>query len=301
MGKVTTHWQPSLPVLVCYALVVCCHLAGYLAERRGSTPERQRQLGQQALAFHGGLLVVLIAVISPIRYWASVYIWVHALQDVLLAFVAPSLIVLGAPWQPLRRAWHLLTRSAGRARQAIDPADQPDTSGSRRWLAGPILVAVAFNVGWIGWHMPALFNPTRSSVPVQYTEYGCYLLLGTLFWLQLIGSAPFRPAMSVLRRVVLLVATTAVGTVLGMMLVFSSGEFYPVYGGAAHHIMTVLDDQQLAGAVLWMGVLPPLIVAGVALLMRWFDDEESAGLTADINKLLTNQRRSSWPSRPVIR
>jgi putative membrane protein len=298
---VTGHWQLSLPVLVCYALVACCQLAGYLAERSGSTPERRRQLRQQALAFHGGLLVVLIATISPIRYWASVYIWVHALQDVLLAFVAPSLIVLGAPWQPLRRTWQLITRSAGQARQAVDPADQPEPSGSRRWLAGPILVVVAFNVGWIGWHMPALFNPTRSNVLAQYAEYGCYLLLGTLFWLQLIGSAPFRPAMSVLRRIVLLVATTAAGTVLGMMLVFSSGRFYPVYGGASHHIMTLLDDQQLAGAVLWMGLLPPLIVAGVAMLMRWFDDEESAGLSADITRLLSAKQRSSWPSRPVIR
>src|SRR5580658_9821474 len=133
MGKVTAHWQPSLPVLICYALVACCQLAGYLAQRSGSTPEQRRQLRWQALAFHAGLLVVLIAVVSPIRYWSSVYIWVHALQDVLLALVAPSLIVLGAPWQPLRRTWNLVTRSkpADRAGQAVDPADLPDTSGGR--------------------------------------------------------------------------------------------------------------------------------------------------------------------------
>ena len=40
--------------------------------------------------------------------------------------------------------------------------------------------------------------------------------------------------------------------------------------------MTVLDDQQVGGAVLWMGMLPPLIIAAVALLMRWMSDEESA-------------------------
>ncbi len=303
MGKVTAHWQPSLLVLVCYALVACCQLVGYLALRGGSTAERRRQLDQQALAFHLGLLVVLIAFISPIRYWSSVYVWVHAMQDVLLAYVAPILIVLGAPWQPLRRALDLAIRrgSADRAGHAIDPADQPETGGSRRWPARPVVAVVAFNVVWLGWHVaPALFDATRSNLLAQYAEYACYLLVGTVFWLQLMGSAPFRPTLTLLRRILLLVATTVVSTILGMMLVFSSGRWYPVYGVTAHHIMTLLDDQQLAGAVLWMGVLPPLVVAGVALLMRWFDDEERDAISADLNRLLTRQR-SSWPSRSVIR
>jgi cytochrome c oxidase assembly factor CtaG len=61
-------------------------------------------------------------------------------------------------------------------------------------------------------------------------------------------------------------------------------------------VMTVLDDQQLSGAVLWMGMLPPLITAGVALLMRWLSEEESAGL----DRLLT-PRKSAWSARPGIR
>ena len=62
----------------------------------------------------------------------------------------------------------------------------------------------------------------------------------------------------------------------------------------------MLDDQQLSGAVLWMGMLPPLIIAGVALMMQWLSDEESAELSAGLDRLLT-PRRHGWPSRPVIR
>ena len=40
-----------------------------------------------------------------------------------------------------------------------------------------------------------------------------------------------------------------------MVLVFGYGVLYPGYANPAHHVMTVLDDQQLAGAVLWMGML----------------------------------------------
>jgi len=75
---------------------------------------------------------------------------------------------------------------------------------------------------------------------------------------------------------------------------------YRAYGNAAHHVMTVVDDQQLAGAVLWMGMLPPMIVAAVAVLVRWLSDEESQALSAGIDRLLTRPG-SAWPSRPRFR
>ena len=89
-------------------------------------------------------------------------------------------------------------------------------------------------------------------------------------------------------------------TVLGMVLVFGSSVIYPSYANAAHHVMTVLDDQQLAGAVLWMGMLPPVIIAAVAVLLRWIDHEEAEALSVGFNRLL-KPRESAWPSRPRFR
>jgi len=52
--------------------------------------------------------------------------------------------------------------------------------------------------------------------------------------------------------------------------------------------------------VLWMGMLPPVITAAVAVLVRWLNDEESDALSAGLDRLLT-QRSSAWPSRPRFR
>jgi putative membrane protein len=160
---------------------------------------------------------------------------------------------------------------------------------------------VAFNVVVVSWQLPALFDPARANGALALLEHGSYVAVGLLLWLQLISSRPINAPASPLRRVGMLVGTVIVWTVLGMVLVFGSNVFYPGYANSAHHaVMTVLDDQQLSGAVLWMGMLPALIIASVALLTQWLDNEESADLSAGLDRLL-GQRRGGWPSRPVIR
>jgi putative membrane protein len=219
-----------------------------------------------------------------------VFIWVRALQALLVAVVGPGLIVLGAPWLAFGRV--------RRPRPADAAAD--DSNPVTFLVARPVIAVVVFNIVFVGWQLPALFEAAWSNSAVALAEHVTYLAAGVLLWLQLISSRPISLPSPPLRRLALLVATTGVSTVLGMVLVFGNGVLYPAYANSAHHIMTVLDDQQLSGAVLWMGMLPPLITAGVALLNQWLNNEEAADLSAGLNRLLA-PRRGGWPSRPVIR
>jgi putative membrane protein len=280
MSLVLSHWSVNWPALIVYAVLAGAHLTGLgrlLAG--GGAPADRRTMTREAALFQGGILLALLAVVSPLGYQAGVFIWVRAVQDLVLAVVAPGLIVLGAPWP------------AFGARQTSRPG---------WWLRWPLATVAAFNVIWVAWHLPALYDRLPSSPGAQAADYVLYLAAGTLFWLQLIGSRPWSPAAPPLRRAMLLVGTVVVDTVLGMVLVFGSGVIYPAYANAAHHVMTVLDDQQLAGAVLWMGMLPPVASAAVVVLMRWLDREESDALSAGFDRLL-KPRASAWASRSRYR
>jgi cytochrome c oxidase assembly factor CtaG len=163
-----------------------------------------------------------------------------------------------------------------------------------------VAAVVVFNVLVVCWQVPALYDAARASSALALLEHASYAAGGLLLWFQLISSRPISAQAPALRRAGLLVGTVIVWTVLGMVLVFGSNVLYTGYANSAHHIMSVLDDQQLSGAVLWMGMLPPALIVGVALLKQWLDNEESAELSAGLDRLLA-QRRGGWPSRPVIR
>jgi putative membrane protein len=273
------HWSASWPVLIAYVLLAAAHLAGVRKSRAAPASGTSREvLLREAAVFQLGLALIVAAIVSPLGYWSTVYLSARAGQELAVAVFGPGLLVLGAPWAALRASPGLLSRLA----------------------AWPVFPVVAANVVWIAWQLPLLADPAHGSALVRLAEYATYVVTGVVFWFQLISSRPFAQQTPPLRRFTLLTGTVVAFTVLGMVLVFGDNKFYPAWGGALHTAMSVVDDQQLAGAILWMGMLIPLVAAGVALLMQWFSNEESAELEAGLDRLLT-PRRHDWPSRPVHR
>jgi putative membrane protein len=94
------HWSVD-PFLAVVAFLVVWHEIGLARLARRSRPDRTAQRRRRSWLFYGGLAVLLITVCSPLDYWADDYFFVHMIQHLLLMFAAPSLVVAGAPWQPL--------------------------------------------------------------------------------------------------------------------------------------------------------------------------------------------------------
>ncbi len=339
MDMVVSHWSANVAVIAACLAIAGVHLAGVRGMaadlRRGGTSVPVGQ-ARAAVAFDAGLVAVLLALVSPLAYWSRDFIWIRSLQDLLLAVVAPPLIVLGAPWLPLRRGLGRRTggqmatpgaESAGPA-AVVPAAAGPDPAGpaaagpdakaagaraawpgaraaagrsAAGWLTWPLAVTCAFTVIWCGWHIPVLYDGALRSPLLFAAEVVCYLGVGTAFWLQLIGSRPMAPSARPLRRVMLIGGTVVTSTIMAMVLTFGANVIYPAYLGAGHHhLLTLVADQQLGGAILWVLVLPTYIIAGVALLQSWLNDEESEALALGLDRLL-RPPKSAWPTRTGLR
>ena len=281
MRYLLEHWSLD-PFLVLVAVVAAWHETGLHRLAKRSRPERTRQRRIRSLWFYAGLAVLLLAVDSPIDYWSDAYFTVHMVQHLLLMFAAPSLVVAGAPGQPLLaalpgRSGKAVTRSVLAGRWAR-PARAAFT-----FLTGPVVAVAAFDLAMIVWHIPAAFDLAADNPAVHvWLEHGSFFATGVLFWLQFIPSPPFRSRMPLLGRAAALLATNVVMIFIAMSLsIFATHSVYAPYQHVPGVTLPAFADQQIGAAILWVcgdfWALPTMIVT----IRKLLSDETGVGTALD--------------------
>jgi putative membrane protein len=294
MSYLVDHWSFD-PFLIVVVVLVIWHEIGLARLARRSRPERTRQRRRRSWLFYGGLAVLLIAVQSPIDYWADDYFFMHMIQHLLLMFAAPTLVVAGAPWQPL------LDGLPGRSGQAV-------TRGTLRggwsrplravgaFLLRPWVAVALFNVVMIAWHVPALFDLAENNQAVHiWLMHGSFFAAGVLFWLQFIPSPPFRRRMPLPSQAAALIMTNVVMWVLAMsMSILTRVSWYSVYNHVPGVTLSPFADQQIGAAILWVcgdfWAIPALIL----VIRRMTDEDGSMG--AALDKILRRGPGGGWAS-----
>jgi putative membrane protein len=293
MSYLTGHWSFD-PFLVLALAVAAWHETGLWRLARRSRPDRTRQRRLRSLWFYAGLAVLLLAVESPIDYWADDYFFGHMIQHLLLMFAAPSLIVAGAPWQPLLAA---LPGRSGRSvtRGVLAGGWSRPLRGFGALLLRPWVSVGLFNAAMIAWHLPGPYDLAERNGAVHiWLMHGSMFAAGVLFWLQFIPSPPFHRRMPLLSQALALLGTNVIMIGMAMALsIFVTGSVYPVYDHIPGVTLPPFADQQIGAAILWVcgdfWALPTMIV----LVRRMVASEGS--MTVALDKMLS--RGASQASR----
>ncbi len=252
MSYLVDHWSFD-PFLIVAIAVTIWHEIGLWRLAKRSRPERTTERRRRSLWFYAGLALLLIAVQSPIDYWADDYFFVHMMQHLLLMFAAPSLIVAGAPWQPLLAA---LPGRSGQSvtRQVLAGGWSRPLRAAGGFFLLPWVSIALFNVVMIGWHLPGPYDLAENNSAVHiWLMHGSYFAAGILFWLQYIPSPPFRRRMPLISQAMGLIVTNVVMIGLAMALsIFVSHSVYPVYDHVPGVTLPPFADQQIGAAILWV-------------------------------------------------
>jgi cytochrome c oxidase assembly factor CtaG len=209
--------------------------------------------------FAAAILVMATALLSPLDGLSEQLFTAHMIQHMLLAAVAPPLIVLAAPekvllWALPRRGRRLGGRLRARMHGLVGFVTAP--------LVAWALHAVAI---WV-WHMPRLYELALASDVVHATEHLAFVGTGCLLWWSILARRRYALG------IILLFGTAVHSGALGALLAFSNHVLYPAQTAAASRWgLTPLDDQRLAGLIMWVpgGVL--YVVAMSVLFVVWLD------------------------------
>lgn len=252
MSYVLEHWTFD-PVVIAIGLTALAHEVGLRRLNHRSSPVSSYRRRRNSWMFYAGLVLLTMAIVSPIDYWASSYFYIHMIAHIILSFFAPMLIVAGAPWVPLMFALPVRTRrSVGRFFYLSQKAEPIRAAG--RGIRNPWVAFGSFNVTMLIWHIPALLDLSeRNNLVHIWLMHTSFIVTGLLFWLQIIPSHPIKRTLGPVVQVGAIIATNVVMTVLAMsMSILTSVSWYKVYNNVPGVTFSPFADQQIGAAILWV-------------------------------------------------
>jgi cytochrome c oxidase assembly factor CtaG len=230
----------------------------------------------QVAAFGVGLIVVFVALITPLAALADALFSAHMVQHLLLILLAAPLLVLGAPLVPFLWALPAPARKrVGRWWQNI-----PLLRTLWRSLSQPLIVWLLYALTFWIWHLPTLYQAALEWVWVHELEHASFLLTALLFWWTVLHPLGGHKRLGYGAGALYLFTTALHSSALGALLTFAERPLYPIYvSSVAAWNLTLLEDQQLAGVIMWVpaGVVYPTVA--LVLLGIWLQRMEDRPAT----------------------
>lgn len=245
------HWHVEAATAIPMAACAAVYAAGVARLWRAAGAGRGISHASVG-CFTGGMLLLAISLWSPLAALAEHMFSAHmVVHEIMMAAAAP-LLVWARPWGAF--AWAL---PAGVSRTLRPIA----VLGGA--CAATLLQAVVI---WL-WHVPALFAATAESEALHILQHLSFIAAAVLFW-QAMDRLSGRRAGA---GVGWLFFTSLHTGFLGALLLLAPRLWFPAEGGFG---LSPLEDQQLAGAIMW--VPGGLVYAAAALWMagRWIARSE---------------------------
>lgn len=262
-GKVPGWALDPMPV-VPLGLTLAIYLAGW---RRLS---KRASRSVQPTLFLSGWTVLTLSLISPLHEAGERSFTMHMIEHELIMLVAAVLLAssgavgvlawglprplrlgLGGRWKgPLQRLWRKLTE--------------------------PVTATAIQAVAMWAWHAPLLFDRALDSGAWHIAQHSSFFASSLLFWWAMLHPRGRANGYGV--SAACLFATSLIGGALGALMSLSSSPWYTDYAtmGMTEIGLDPVDDQRLAGLIMW---IPGGLAHGLAALVlfyQWLKASEGA-------------------------
>lgn len=220
------------------------------------------QQGQVA-AFWAGWLVLGLAITSPLHWLGERLFSAHMIEHELMIVIAAPLMayarVNGALLWSLSRQWRPL---AGRL------VTTGLIAACWRAISHPVSATTLHGLALWLWHVPPSYRLALENGAAHRLQHVSFFLTGLLFWWVLFYGRGTRVRDGI--AVACLFVTVLHSGLLGALLTLSPRVWFTQQGLlAADFGLTPLEDQQLAGLIMWIPTGTIYTCAGLFFAYRW--------------------------------
>jgi cytochrome c oxidase assembly factor CtaG len=221
--------------------------------------------------------VLTLALVSPLHEAGERSFTMHMIEHELIMLVSTLLLASSGAGGVL--AWGLPRP----LRQSLAGNWKSPLQSLWRRLTEPVTAtAVQAAVMW-AWHAPVLFDRALDSFGWHIAQHGCFFVSSLLFWWAMLHPRERGSGYGV--SAACLFATSLIGGALGALMSFSSSPWYADYAamGMTGIGLDPVDDQRLAGLIMW---IPGGLVHGaaaLALAYKWLKSSEGGRAALPVN------------------
>ena len=210
----------------------------------------------RALSFAIGVLILIVAVATPIDHIGETYLFsVHMVQHVLLMFFLPPFLILGTPiWLA-----DFLFRTEGLGKLF-------------RFMVHPVVACISFNAVLIFWHFPAFYELALRDSLVHLLEHVTFIVVSICMYWPLLGRDTTLKPVHYGLRILYVLAVSLAQIPLFAVLTFAPEPLYATYANAPRFYadLTPIGDQMLGGVVMKLVTAVYMFVGLAVFFYRWY-------------------------------
>jgi putative membrane protein len=248
--------------------------------RRGRSRDRGRlATGGRLAAYLSALVILGVALMSPIDVLASQFFFMHMIQHLLLVMVVPPLLWLSSPFPFV--IWGLPSQARSRVASLFN-----GKSSFRRRLrtfTAPGISWMLYVAVLLAWHDPNAYQAALQDELIHDLEHITFFATAMLFWWHVIYAPPqIHKRLPRGARIAYVLAAIPPTMAAGAAIAFSGQPVYAYYAGVPRLWgISVMQDQMLGGVIMWVPGSMMYIIAALILISRWVQDEDAKPVLPD--------------------
>lgn len=213
-------------------------------------------------SYLGAVALIFFSLNGPLHTLSDEYLFsAHMVQHMLLMLIMPPFLILGIPPWLIQKA-----------------LERPGVARAARFLTHPVAAFLAYNITFIGWHIPQAYNWALVSHDLHILQHLMFMAVATMMWWPVVNPVPELERIPTGPLLMMYVFAFGIpSTVVSAFITMSDSVFYPWYEMAPRvSSLTPLEDQRLGGLIMWIPGMLIFWVGITAVFFRWTRDEYRA-------------------------